>query len=89
MCSDVTLSECISKPKVAGSILAVVRQIFQPARCGCTLRVTSLNILHLSHRLRGPDVKLQAKKHKGFVNAHGLLRIAEQVTRGIHPLPRH
>ena len=29
-----------SIPKVAGSIPTVVRQTFQPARCGCTLRVT-------------------------------------------------
>ena len=28
-------------PKVAGSIPTVVRQTFQLARCGCTLRVTS------------------------------------------------
>ena len=27
-------------PKVAGSIPTVVRQTFQPAQCGCTLRVT-------------------------------------------------
>ena len=30
-----------SIPKVAGSIPTVVRQTFQPARCGYTLRVTS------------------------------------------------
>ena len=30
-----------SIPKVAGSIPTVVRQTFQLARCGCTLRVTS------------------------------------------------
>ncbi len=29
-----------SKPKVAGSIPTVVRQIFQLARCGYTLRIT-------------------------------------------------
>jgi hypothetical protein len=30
-----------SIPKVSGSIPTVVRQTFQPARCGFTLRVTS------------------------------------------------
>ena len=30
-----------SIPNVAGSIPTVVRQTFQLARCGCTLRVTS------------------------------------------------
>ena len=30
-----------SIPKVVGSIPTVVRQTFQLARCGCTLRVTS------------------------------------------------
>ena len=32
-----------SIPKVAGLIPTVVRLTFQPARCGCTLRVTSQN----------------------------------------------
>jgi hypothetical protein len=34
------------------------------------------------HRLREPDDRLQSKKHKGLVTAHGLLGIAQQVTRG-------
>ena len=34
-----------SIPKVAGSIPTVIRQTFQLARCGCTLRVTSQTLL--------------------------------------------
>jgi hypothetical protein len=36
------------------------------------------------HRLREPEDRLQSKKRKGLVTAHGLLGIAQQVTRSIH-----
>ena len=36
-----TLSDCDDFHSFAGSIPTVVRQTFQLARCGCTLRVTS------------------------------------------------
>ena len=40
--AQLTLTEHWSSiPKVAGSIPTVVRQTFQPGRCGYTLRVTS------------------------------------------------
>ncbi len=69
MCSDITLSVYPRRagckiylttvgmePATFGSIPTVVRQIFQPARCGYTLRETLLHMFKLNN-LQGPVVR--------------------------------